>query len=131
VSAKSRGSDRPPSAARSGRGSAADDKAPSPEAVEEPEQTTEQQEEQPVVDREETGQSIDRPASAGSRQGSRQGSRPASAGRPQSASREQTQDTVGGKCWVLLKFFINFSIKTVYILLFLVTKSHKKMFYEL
>ncbi|XP_045213458.2 coiled-coil domain-containing protein 40-like [Mercenaria mercenaria] len=88
VSAKSGGSNRPPSAPRSGRGSAADNKAPSPEAVEQP---VEQQGEQPGVDREETGQSLDRPASAGSRKGSR----PASASRPQSASREQTQDTAG------------------------------------
>lgn len=89
VSAKSGGSARPASGQRSGRGSAAEDKPPSPEPVE---QFAEQQFEAPVEDKEQTGETLDRPASAGSRKDSR----PVSAGRPQSASREQTQEATGG-----------------------------------
>lgn len=80
MSAKSRGSNRPPSAPRSGRGSATDNKPPSPEAVE-----------QPVVDREQSMEALVRPASVSSKKSSR----PAS--RPQSGSREETQDAAGGK----------------------------------
>lgn len=89
VSAKSGGSARPASGQRSGRGSAAENKPPSPELAE---QSAEQQFVAPEVDKEQTGETLDRPASAGSKKDSR----PVSAGRPQSASRELTQEATGG-----------------------------------